>query len=200
MFYFKFNMREASLLLISLAGLFVTFVLSQSNVNPACGGKRYMCLKPGQSFNSTDICVHVNDTRGKVHLLQTCPSDKPVCPYETATWGTDAICQTAVAAAKLLPGEPCKSSAECYSSNCVKSTCVGKSATQTCIDDRDCDIGLFCNDTNACETQKQIAEVNLDDIALIKLKNRTVQGIYNVLIIVLVTSSSASITTLLLTI
>lgn len=166
-------MKSISLSLVVILAVLVPLILTQNN--PACQGKRYACIYPGTTFNlsnstsetnetivdPTEICVHINDTRSKMHLLQQCPDEKPSCPYSTASWGTDAMCQPAPAANLTLPGEYCTNSTECLSGNCNATTgvCQGKSVTQTCASDEECDVGLFCNNTGNCETQRIIGQV-----------------------------------------
>ena len=119
-----------------------------------------MCANPEDPIEDPNTCVVVKDAQNKVHWLQSCPADKPVCAFENAQFGVNAVCEAEPAEDKILPGEDCQANEECYSNVCSQSICKGKAAAQTCADHRDCDTGLFCSSiTGTCSSQKQIGTV-----------------------------------------
>ena len=44
----------------------------------------------------------------------------------------------------LLPGENCTTNSSCYSGNCLNNTRIGKNETSLCVNDDECNVGLYC--------------------------------------------------------
>lgn len=63
------------------------------------------------------------------------------------------------------PGEACSVSNHCLSKNCTDKKCVGETVGKPCVQDFDCNKGLFCNfNTGKCANQKsENAECNRDE-------------------------------------
>jgi hypothetical protein len=57
----------------------------------------------------------------------------------------------------LLPGEYCTSDKSCLSNKCHNNICKGKKELDNCSNHSDCDVSLYCNERNKCETQKYLA-------------------------------------------
>jgi hypothetical protein len=58
---------------------------------------------------------------------------------------TDAYCKEVSALSQdLLPGRACSEGYNCKSSNCKEYICVGLAKNENCLDNSDCDAGLYC--------------------------------------------------------
>lgn len=58
---------------------------------------------------------------------------------------TDAYCKDVSALNQdLLPGRACRDGYNCKSSNCKELVCIGRAKNENCVDDSDCDAGLYC--------------------------------------------------------
>jgi hypothetical protein len=111
-----------------------------------------------------DMCVYVNDTKNKLHLLKPCTdSSKSFCNYSLAAYDSPVYCTASTETVNLtLPGEYCSLNSQCYSGICSSGVCQGAAYNQTCADDRDCAAGLYCfNQTLTCMYQQEFGAVIL---------------------------------------
>ena len=123
-----------------------------------------------------DVCMMVNDTKNKLHLIKPCESeDKPICNFANINYTNPAKCEAAPPAELTYPGESCTKNSQCHSGLCVNGVCKGKGFNETCTDDYDCDAGYYCSDWDKkCKEQRQFGEVRNFDILV---KYRTVHEI-----------------------
>jgi hypothetical protein len=115
------------------------------------------------NITAPDMCMMVNDTKNKLHLIKPCESEsKPICNFTTISYDSPAFCEAAPPASLTFPGESCSKNSECHSGQCSNGVCKGKSADQTCSDDYDCDVGYYCSSWDSkCRAQKQFGEVSI---------------------------------------
>lgn len=135
--------------------------------NPMCRGKRYYCSQD----NLPMVCINVTDPKGKVHFLQSCPTDY-YCPYWNSGIGKAVSCvsswvnQTVNNTTKLvnvnktliLPGESCTKNDDCTTNSCTGGFCKGNALNGTCTTHEQCDPSLFCS-SGACKAQVAFNEV-----------------------------------------
>jgi hypothetical protein len=83
--------------------------------------------------------------------LKACENSSEVC--NIVHWNDEPnLCAPRLSSPSLYPGEYCTANEECYSGHCrmdpnkkKRSVCVGLSEFSGCVQDADCDVGLFCN-------------------------------------------------------
>lgn len=129
------------------------FVEINSQSNPICRAKRYLCSKEPLKENT---CVHVKDIQEKYNYIQPCENEnKPYCPYEQAKYGKDAICEEKINNEKKIAGDNCEKDTDCLSKLCRLTKCLGSNKAENCIKNEDCNPGLFCSKQKICIPQKE---------------------------------------------
>ena len=137
--------------MIILLLFFFTKINTQSN--PICKAKRYLCSKEILNENT---CVHVKDIQEKYNYIQPCKNeDKPYCPFEKAKYGKDALCEKKIEIEKKIAGDKCVKDIDCLSKLCKQSRCIGSNKSENCEKNEDCNPGLFCSKQKICINQKE---------------------------------------------
>jgi hypothetical protein len=110
--------------------------------------------------NNPFYCGRSNDTKDKLTVYLVCPTQntQTYCNWTSTTFGSMAKCLDIPPANLILPGEPCTKNAECQSTTCVNDICIGRQLGQSCDNDTDCDVGLFCSSIGFCIPQQQVGQ------------------------------------------
>lgn len=97
------------------------------------------------NFANKESCYRQSYINGNISLqLHSCLDNKVCDIQQSSSDAEQGTCAKAYSAPISYPGEYCRNSSECYSTQCVNSTCVGLSKDSACVSDADCAAGLYC--------------------------------------------------------
>ena len=138
------------------------FININSQNNPVCRGKRYLCDINQTVSNYSSTCARVYDLKNQIIYLDNCPFENinQTCNWENAQFNSYGNCSDMIQQQLTLPGEFCQRNIDCQSGTCINNICIGNQFNQSCNNDTDCDVGLYCSDQGSCQNQNYIGQVN----------------------------------------
>lgn len=132
--------------------LFLLLAILGFNLASTCPKLQCSNAIPTRYTADPEVCANktVSPTGEITFRLTNCSSTKQSCNFIYAQ--NISYCKDkADYAAYAYPGESCYYDTNCLSKKCKENICVGALLNETCVQDWNCEPGLFCNKTK-CHT------------------------------------------------